>query len=75
MTANPKVEFVSSARSLVLVEARVIFDTTRLSLETQPNGPQKLAQNTAKLNFQFEPIEKDFGIDQTNPNPDIEPLK
>ena len=69
LTVNPKVEFLSSANSTVMVSARVSVDTQRLRLVSGPTGGERVLPNT-QLTFQFEPVEANFGIDQANPNPD-----
>ena len=69
LTVYPKVEFLSSANSSVMVSARVSVDTQRLRLASGPTGEERVSPNT-QLTFQFEPVENNFGIDQANPNPD-----
>ena len=69
LTVYPKVEFLSSAKSPVMVSARVSVDTQRLRLVSGPTGGERVLPNT-QLTFQFEPVEANFGIDQANPNPD-----
>ena len=69
LTINPKVEFLSSANSPVMVSARVNFDNKRLRLASGPTEEERVSPNT-KLTFKFNPAETNFGIDQANPNPD-----
>ena len=69
LTVYPKVEFLSSANSTVMISARVNFDTQRLRLVSGPTGEERVLLST-QLTFKFEPVENNFGIDQANPNPD-----
>ena len=70
LTVYPKVEFLSSANSTVMVSASATnFDNKRLNLVSPLTREEMVTSNT-QLTFQFEPVEPNFGIDQANPNPD-----
>ena len=77
VTVTPKVEWLSSARAVVMVTPRVSFDVERLLNGTlRPRGSVKCLPSSLtlmiceKLSFQFKPKEPNFGIDQQSPNPD-----
>ena len=77
VTVTPKVEWLSSARAMVMVTPRVSFDVERLLNSTlRPRGSVKCLPSSSalmyceKLSFQFKPKEPNFGIDQQSPNPD-----
>ena len=77
VTVTPKVEWLSSARAVVMVTPRVSFDVERLLNGTlRPRGSVKCLPSSSvliyceKLSFQFKPKEPNFGIDQQSPNPD-----
>jgi len=65
VTASPKVEFLSSAQSTVMVTAIASYDSKRLSLETGPTQAVTVSTNT-KLVFEFRPVQRNFGIDEQN---------
>ena len=65
LTVSPKVEFLSSAQSTVMVTAKLNYDNKRLSLETGPTQAVTVSTNT-KLVFEFRPVQKNFGIDEQN---------
>ena len=65
LTVSPKVEFLSSAQSTVMVTAKVSYDNQRLKLMTGPTRAMEVSPNT-KLVFEFEPVQKNFGIDEQN---------
>ena len=67
MTVSPKVEFVSSAESPVMVSAKVFYDKERLSLEAAPSAAERISPST-KLIFEFKPVQTNFGIDEQNPD-------
>ena len=67
MTVSPKVEFVSSAESPVMVSAKVFYDKERLSLEAEPRAAERVSSST-KLQFEFKPVQTNFGIDEQNPD-------
>ena len=50
-----------------MVSAKVFYDKERLSLEAEPRAAERVSSST-KLNFEFKPVQPNFGIDEQNPD-------
>ena len=72
LTVHPRVEILSSAKSSVMAEARVIYDETRLSLVPGFSNPSEIvsASASSKIIFEFKSVQANFGFDPENPKPD-----